>query len=211
MRLGLLVTGDISVRAAHSLAAHPTVDEVVVIGPARSKNFAVVNGAERCDFLVGSGDAAIGKAKPFDVPLVWDGDSAKRGVLVWGANPRGLALALADREEDPRLVAMAHPEAAAADGPPVRFPDPIGRLNTHNGVYADRPLGVARSTSEFAACLVESAERRVTIVDDAGFLSGVALAAAIEVAIDGGGPVWDSSLSYLEAATEMGLVMAEGS
>ena len=210
MRLGLLVTGDISVRAAHSLAAQPTVDEVVVIGPARSKNFVVVDSASDCDFLVGSGDTAIRKAKSLGVPLIWDGDSAKRGVSVWGANPKGLTFALADREEDPRLVAIAHPDVELSDGPSIRFPDPIGRLAAHNGTYQGRPLATGRSTTDYAACLVESAERRVTIIDDAGFMSGVALAAAIEVAIDGTeGPVWESSLSYLQAATDMGLVMAE--
>jgi hypothetical protein len=47
------------------------------------------------------------------------------------------------------------------------------------------------------------------VVDHGGFLSGVALAAGI-AALDGGdNPVWDAALSYLEAAIEMGLVMAE--
>ncbi len=47
MRIGLLVTGDTSVRAAHSLQAHPGVDEVVVIGPAQSKSFEVVEQRRR--------------------------------------------------------------------------------------------------------------------------------------------------------------------
>ena len=212
MRLGLLVTGDISVRAAHSLAAHTTVAEVVVIGPARSKNFEVVDSVEGCDLLVGSGDVAITKARGTGVPLVWDGDSPQKGVAVWGANPKGLTLALASRETDPRLVAEAHPDNETGNGTPIRFPDPVGRIPASNEIYEGLPLALAKSTSEFAACLVESSARRVTVVDDAGFLSGVALAAAVDVAAGGDAaetPVWESSLAYLQAATDMGLVMAE--
>ena len=97
MIVGVLVTGDTSVRAAHSLSAHPTVDEVVVVGPARSKSFRVVPSAERCDFLVGSGPEAPGIARNHGVPLIWDGESIEDGVIVAGGSPAGLALALASR------------------------------------------------------------------------------------------------------------------
>jgi hypothetical protein len=60
-----------------------------------------------------------------------------------------------------------------------------------------------------SACLVEAANRRVTVVDHAAFMSGVALAAGVSVVTETGGPVWSNALTYLEAATEMGLVMAE--
>jgi hypothetical protein len=49
----------------------------------------------------------------------------------------------------------------------------------------------------------------VTIVDDGDFLSGIALAAAVMVAGAEPAPVWDHALDYLQAATAMGLVMAE--
>lgn len=210
MRIGLLVTGDISVRAAHALQAHPGIDDVVVIGPAKSKSFEVAETAEECDLLVGSGPTSPGLAIKHGVPLVWDGDEAAEGVAVWGSSPVGLALALATREADPRLVAVAHP---AIDGNgasrTTRFPDPVGRLGVRDEQVDGRPIALASSTNEFAACLAVGAGRRVTVVDHGDFLSGIALAAGVAVAGRTPAPVWERSLRYLEAATEMGLVMAE--
>lgn len=210
MRVGLLVTGDTAVRAAHSLQAHPGVDGVVVIGPARSKSFKVVKDARGCDLLVGSGPTAPGIARNHEVPLIWDGEGPEEGVAVWGASPTGLALALADRETDPRLVAAAHPEInSGGTTRSTRFPDPVGNVGVFDATLGGRPVALARSPNEFAACLAVGAARSVTVVDHGGFLSGVALAAGI-AALDGGdNPVWDAALSYLEAAIEMGLVMAE--
>jgi hypothetical protein len=210
VRIGLLVTGDTSVRAGHSLAAHPGIDELVVIGPATSKNFKVAQTAEGCEFLVGSGDKAPRLARKHGVPLVWDGDDSASGVAVWGASPLGLALALAARETDPRLVAVAHqiPGGEGADRR-ARFPDPVGRVGVHDEKVGGKPIAVGRSNNDSSACLVEGASRRVTIVDDGAFLAGIALAAGVAVAVEGGGAVWDSALTYLETATEMGLVMAE--
>ncbi|MEA1903147.1 MAG: hypothetical protein U9N56_06445 [Actinomycetota bacterium] len=209
MRIGVLVTGDTSVRAAHSLAAHPTVDEVVVIGPARSRNFEVVENAEACDFLIGSGDSAPKTAVTQDVPLIWDGDSPPPGVAVWGANARGLTLALASRESDPRLVATAHPTLGNGGDHQARFPDPLGRLQVTDTEYGGQQLAIARSPNEFAACLAVGASRRVTIIDDGDFLSGVALAAGVDIADGTPKPVWEAALRYLESAMAMGLVMAE--
>lgn len=209
MKIGVLVTGDTSVRAAHSLAAHPTVDDVVVIGPARSRNFEVTVSSEGCDFLIGSGDAATKKARSHDVPLIWDGDQATDGVAVWGANARGLTLALASRESDLRLVAVAHPDLPGGADHQARFPDPLGILDVLDTEYGGHQVAEARAPGEFAACLAIGADRRVTIVDDSGFLDGIALAAAVDVARAGVGPVWEAALPYLEAAISMGLVMAE--
>lgn len=210
MKVGLLVTGDTSVRAAHSLQAHPGVDAIVVIGPAKSKSFEVVETAEGCDYLVGSGPSAPGLASKHGVPLVWDGDETAEGVAVWGASPVGLAIALATREPDPRLVAVAHP---AIDGNgssrTTRFPDPVGRLGVRDVQIGGHPVALAASTNEFAACLAVGASRRVTVVDHGDFLSGVALAAGVAIADDTPAPVWERALPYLEAVTEMGLVMAE--
>jgi hypothetical protein len=210
VRVGLLVTGDISVRAGHSLAAHPTVDELVVIGPAKSKSFKVVETTEGCDFLVGSGDKAPKMARRHGVPLVWDGDHQVNGVVAWGASPVGLALSLAARETDPRLVAVAHGTLSSESADRrTRFPNPVGRVSVHDERVGGKPIAVGKSSNDFSACLVESADRRVTIVDDGAFLAGIALAAGVAVAIEGGGAVWDSALVYLETATEMGLVMAQ--
>ena len=68
---------------------------------------------------------------------------------------------------------------------------------------------VAHAPGEFAACLAEGAQRRVAVVDQAAFLSGIALAAGVACLDGEGSPVWETALPYLEAATEMGLVMAE--
>lgn len=210
MRIGLLVTGDISVRAAHSLAAHYGIDEVVVIGPATSKSFEVVDRAIGCDYLVGSGSTAPETARSHDVPLIWDGTTSEAGVAVWGASPTGLALALAARESDPRLVAVAHPDLAIDTfDRTTRFPDPVGRVGIRDAQLDGRPVAEAHSPNEFAACLAVGVKRRVTVVDHGHFLSGVALAAGIAVANGSTTAVWENALPYLEAATEMGLVMAE--
>lgn len=209
MRIGVLVTGDVAVRAAHSLAAHPGVDQVVVIGPARSKSFEVVDSAVGCDFLVGSGRQAPSSAAKHGVPLLWDGEEPEKGVHVWGASPQGLTLSLASRETDPRLVALAHPDLEPGNDHRARFPDPIGMLDVADAAYAGRRLATAVSPNEFAACLAIGTDRRVTIIDEGSFLSGIALAAAVAVAEGEPKPVWDHALAYLRAATSMGLVMAE--
>lgn len=212
MRIGLLVTGDTSIRAAHSLSAHPGVDSVLVIGPASSKSFEVADSAEGCDYLVGIGQTAPRLAARHGVPLVWDGDEQTDGVAVWGAGPKGLAMALGSRESDPQLVAVAHP-GLEVDGTErsTRFPDPVGRLPVAETRLGGRPLAVAHSKNQYAACLAVGARRRVAIVDDGAFLAGIALAAGVAVAVVGDTPrpVWAAALPYLEAATEMGLVMAE--
>lgn len=209
MRVGVLVTGDISVRAAHSLAAHPSIDEVVVVGPARSRSFDVVETAETCDLLVGSGPDAPKQAKRHRKPLLWDGESRRDGVQVWGASPQGLTLALASRESEPRVVAVAHPGLDGGSDHRARFPDPIGSLDVADSTYDGNRLATATSPNEFAACLAIGADRRVTMIDDGDFLSGIALAAAVAVADGSPKPVWADALTYLQTTTEMGLVMAE--
>lgn len=210
MRIGLLVTGDVSVRAAHSLSAHREVDEVVVVGPATSKSFRVVKTAAGCDFLLGSGPTAPKIAQKHGVPLIWDGPEPAEGVAVWGASPTGLAVTLAVREPDPRLVAVAHPDLVIDTfDRTTRFPDPIGRVGVREAQLGGRPVAEAHSPNEFAACLAVGARRRVTVVDHGHFLSGIALAAGLSAVNGTPIPVWESSLSYLETATGMGLVMAE--
>lgn len=209
MRIGVLVTGDIAVRAAHSLSTYPDVEDVVVIGPARSKSFEVVDDADGCDYLIGSGNEAPAIARKHGVPLLWDGENAEAGVAVWGASPEGLTLALASRESDPRLIAVAHPRITGGKDHRAKFPEPIGTIEVADSTYAGQRLAKGRSPNEFAACLAIGAERRVTIIDDGLFMSGVALASSI-ARIDGdGGPVWDKALAFLQATSALGLVMAE--
>lgn len=209
MKIGVLATGDVAVRAAHSLAAHPTVDEVVVVGSARSKNFPVVPTADGCDYLVGVGPQAPARARAQGVPLIWDGETRKEGVAVWGGSPQGLTLALAARESDPRLVAVAHPALVGGSDTRARFPQPVGTLDVADGTYAGKRLFMAQSPNSFASCLAVSAGRSVTIIDEGAFLSGIALAAGVDLVDEGPTPVWEEALPYLRATTEMGLVMAE--
>jgi hypothetical protein len=209
VRVGVLVTGDIAVRAAHSLSAHDGIDEVVVIGPVRSRSFRVVADAGGCDVTVGTGPEAPARARSLGVRLVWDGEEPADGVAVWGASPVGLALALAVREPDPRIVAVAHPELKEGFDHLVRFPEPIGGVKATDVSYGGKRVATARSSNEFAACLAVGADRRVTIVDDGAFLSGIALAAAVGVVGDEPMPVWDRALTYLQSAAAMGLVMAD--
>jgi len=197
------------VRAAHSLNAHPGIDEVVVIGPARSKSFRVLESADGCDFLIGTGSEAPKRATEHHVPLVWDGENQAPGVAVWGASPQGLTLALASRETDPRLVAVAHPDLDEGSDHLARFPDPIGQLEVIDGTYGGQRLAAAASPNEFAAALAIGAERRVTVVDHGAFMSGIVLAAAVTIADSTPKAVWEDALPYLRAATAMGLVMAE--
>ena len=209
MKVGVLVSGDTAVRAAHSLSAHLSVDEVVVVGPARSRSFRVVPDAAECDILIGSGTEAPARARSLGLPLVWDGDSPADGVGVWGASPIGLALALAAREPDPRIVAVAHPDLDEGFDHQVRFPDPIGGAKAADASFGGRRVALAKSPDKFAACLAVGAERRVTIVDDGAFMSGIALAAGVDALGETPVAVWDRALDYLHAATTMGLVMAE--
>lgn len=209
MKVGVLVTGDVAVRAAHALSAQAWVDDVVVVGPARSKSFEVVADAEECDFVMGSGPDAPKRASKLETPLIWDGENGAGEAHIWGASPQGLTLALASREADPRLVAVAHPELESGKDHRARFPDPVGKLDVSDSTYGGRRLAIAGSPNEFAACLAIGRERRVTIIDDGQFLSGIALAAGAGIAANGTGPVWEKALAYLQRATGMGLVMAE--
>ena len=88
---------------------------------------------------------------------------------------------MADRESDLRLVAASHPDYEEGVDHAVRFPEPVGAGAVTDLSYAGRRIALAHSGNRFAACLAVGARRRVTIVDDAAFLSGVALAAGADV------------------------------
>lgn len=209
MKVGVLASGDTAVRAAHSLSAHDSVEEVVVVGPARSRSFRVVPDASEVDLLIGSGDTAPVRARKLGVPLLWDGDNPAQGVVVWGASPVGLALALGAREPDPRIIAVAHPDLDEGFDHQVRFPDPVGPAKVADATFGGKHVALAQSPDRFAACLAVGSERQVTIVDDGAFMSGITLAAAIDVVAEEAAPVWESALVYLQSAAAMGLVMAE--
>jgi hypothetical protein len=116
---------------------------------------------------------------------------------------------MASRESDRRLVAVAHPDFAEGSDHVVRFPEPVGNATVADTIYAQSRVAMAKSPNRFAACLAVGAGRNVTIVDDAAFLSGIALAAAVDIANATPMMVFENALPYLEAATTMGLLMAD--
>lgn len=214
MRVGVLIGGENAVRAAHSLAAEPSIEELVVIGPATSNNFRVVKNPTGIDLLVGSGTQAPKQAKRYGLPLIWDGDTPLEGVSVWGASIIGLAAAIGARQRRPTTVAAAHPDAPAGTGQSVRFARPVGAtqvsavdLQSADGSAPIVELG--KSYNEYGACAVFTKKRQVTVVDVAAFLSGIALAAGVAAHQPSPTAVWDQALPYLEMAHAMGLVMAE--
>lgn len=196
-------------RAAHSLAADPSVDSVVVVGPAKSRSFQVVEDPSDCDVLIGTGEDAPTRASSFGIPLVWDGLTPAPGVAVWGASTPGLAAALADRERRVAVAAAADPNLPAGSGQTVRFARPVGATQVEPVDLGGNRVLIGKSYNEYGACLVRSKSRRLAVVDHAAFLAGIALAAGIAVFKQGPGPVWDQALTYLEIATGMGLVLAE--
>lgn len=196
-------------RAAHSLSADPLVDELVVLGPAKSNNFKVVESAKGLDVLVGSGARAPSEARKHSVPLIWDGHEAAEGVIVWGASIVGLAAAIGKRQRNPTVIAAAHPDAVQGSGQSVRFAKPVGATQVDELALGGIAVGLGKSYNEYAGCLVATKKRRITVVDRALFLSGIALAAGLGVHNGQERAVWDLPLEYLETATGMGLVMAE--
>lgn len=214
MKVGVLIGGENAVRAAHSLAAEPSVEELVVIGPATSNNFKVVKNPAGLDVLVGSGPEAPKQALRHGLPLIWDGDTRSEGVAVWGASIVGMAAAIGARQRKPALIAAAHPDAPVGNGQSVRFARPVGAtqvsavdLGSRNGASPAVELG--KSYNDYGACVVQTKKRQVTVVDVATFLSGIALAAGVAAYKATPAPVWDRALPYLEMAHAMGLVMAE--
>ncbi len=211
MKVGVSASGDSAVRAAHSLAAHPDIDSLVILGPASSRFYEVVTDPRRCDLLVVAGPDAPGRYADTGVPMVWDGDGPHPGVSVWGASVAGLALSLATREQEPATAAFASPDIIEAREERIRFPEPIGMIGVAEVDLAGRSLMGGRSGGEYAAALASSDSRRVAIVDEAAFMAGIALAAGVMVAGEEPLPVWAEALGYLQAAAELGLVMAEDS
>lgn len=210
MKVGVLISGgDHPVRAAHSLAADPLTEMVVVVGPAKSKSFKIVDDPSGLDVLVGSGPDAPKQARGFGIPLIWDGNDPVDGVRVWGASVSGLAAAMATRERRVEVAGAAHPDHPAGTGSSLRFARPVGATQVDSVAHGPHQVLVGKSYNDHAACLVMARKRRLTIVDKAAFLSGIALAAGLAAFADSPRAVWDDALSYLETATGMGLVMAE--
>lgn len=209
MRVAVAVEGEVTTRAAQSLSTHPDV-EVVLLAPATSSQFEVVDTPVGCAAVFGAGTAArVGAASR--LPAVTTAGLGGQPGVAW-ASIRGLALALSSDLEGIRRIAAAIPGDPVGDETVV-FPSPIdGRQAREEAVDSSRVL-VARGEGPLASALALGGDRHRVIVDDHRFMEAIALAAGVGVLAEGGVtgpiPVWERSRPYLRTAAEMGLVIGE--
>ena len=206
----IVVDGEVTVRAAHSLSAHPGVSSIALLAPARSSHFPTVEDPDGFDVVVGTdGARRVGIDTGGTVATTEPGLSTPG---LSGATVAGLALALAVGVDDLEEVAVALPGQPAGDRRVV-FPSPIdGRMAVSDSMDGHTLL-VAEGPGPLGAALVSGGARQRVIVDDHAFLSAVALAAAAGVIVEDGmtesAPVWTRAQDYLRVAVEMGLVVGE--
>lgn len=199
-------------RAAQSLAVHPGIEAVALLGPTKSPHFPTVETPAGWDLIVGlEGAAAAGVRHDLPVAVVAELDD-QPGISL--GSPVGLALALAVGVDGIRTVAVAIPGAGAGETQVV-FPSPIDSRQAEVEIIDGHDVLVARGEGTLAAALALGEQRHRVIVDDSSFLGGVALAAAAVAALaaplDGPTPVWTRADTYLRACAEMGLVIGERS
>lgn len=211
MRLVVVVDGETTTRAAHSLSTHPGVEQVAVLGPAKSTHFDTVTSLAGFDAVVGT-DKAAAPSREAGLPVIVSGDlPGQAGVS--GASIPGLALALAVGVEGVHSVAVAVPGEEMGDET-VTFPSPIDARPAHRELFDGHEVQVADS-NELAAAMVLGESRHRVVVDHPPFLAGIALAAGIGVFLEGPVtepiPTWTRSRAYLRTAVEMGLVVGERS
>ncbi|MPZ53911.1 MAG: hypothetical protein GEU79_14460 [Acidimicrobiia bacterium] len=204
MRVVVAIDDDVTIRTAHVLAAMANIEEVAVLGTPRSKVFSVVKSAAGADVVVGqSGQAA---AESTGIPLVTERMAGNHGVI--GASPQGLALALSRRVSQPSLIAVtADGDTTSGSGREVRFPDPVGRKNTHSISLEEDTLHVSPPEEDWSAVLVEG-DRALSTVDDTRFLNAITLACGVVLADRAPTRVWDHAGDYIAACRKEGLVFA---
>lgn len=208
MRIVVAVDGDVTTRAAQSLAAHPDV-EVALLSPTTSTQFETVSSAEGFDAVLGT-EKAVEAAAEADLPALTNGELLGQVGVAW-ASITGLALALAS-EVDGGIVALAVPGETGGDETVV-FPSPIDARNATVESVEDRQVYIARGDSPLAAALALGRHRHRVIVDDYHFMGAVALAAGVGILLEeplfGPIPVWQRPAAYLRTAADMGLVIGE--
>lgn len=200
-------------RAAQSLAVHPGVGAVALLGPTKSPHFPTVASAAGWDLVLGSGRAAQVAAEHVLTAAVAGELSGQPGISL--GSPLGLALALAVGLEGIQTVAVALPGSPAGESVVV-FPSPIDARAAAVETVDGHQVQVARGEGALAAAMALGSDRHRVIIDDHRFLEGVALAAAAVAALEGGlvdgpTPVWTRAEAYLRAAVDMGLVIGERS
>lgn len=209
MRVAVAVEGDVTTRAAQSLSTHPDV-EVVLLAPATSTQFKVVETPDGCAAVFGA-DKASRTAAEAGLPSVLTNDTDDRSGLRW-ASIEGLALALAADMDDLHTVAIAVP-ADAGGTDTVVFPSPIDGRSAEERQMGGRSIFVAGVDGPLASALAFGLNRHRVVMDDHRFMEAIALAAGVgilmEDGIAGSVPVWERSGPYLRAATDMGLVIGE--
>lgn len=209
MRVAVAVEGDVTTRAAQSLSAHPDV-EVVLLSPATSSQFQVVDTPAGCAAVFGTVHAAR-VASEVGLPAVVTNNGDPGPGLHW-ASLEGLALALSAEMEEAQTVAVAVPGDAGGEDTIV-FPSPIDGRSAYQKAVGPRSVYVAGTEGPLAAALAIGRDRHRVILDDHHFMQAIALAAAVGILMEDPitvpMPVWERSGLYLRTAAEMGLVIGE--
>ena len=208
MRVVVTVEGEVTTRAAQSLATQPGV-EVSLLGPSPSSQLEVVDSVEGFDAVVGR-ERALDAGKAAGVPVIAPGALHGLSGVAW-CSPAGLALALAADLASPTRIAVALPDDPGGNES-VTFPSPIDTRPARSEPLGDRSVLMAASGDPLAAALVTGDHRDRVIMDDHRFMEAIALAAGVGVWMgnpQGSLRSWDHGDPYLRTATEMGLVVGE--
>lgn len=209
-RVLIAVEGEVTMRAAQSLATHPGVDQISLLAPAKSASFPTVERATGYDLVLGRGVAAEVGADE-GITAIVEGTLAGQAGL-YHASIAGLALSLAVGTQGVDIVGIAEPGEPQGSRRLV-FPSPIDARNAREERLDGHELLVASGAGPLAAAIVLGGDRHRVIVDDHHFMAGIALAAAAAIALNdppqGPEPVWTRALDYLRAAVDMGLVIGE--
>ncbi len=209
-RVLIAVEGEVTMRAAQSLAAQPGVDQISLLAPAKSASFPTVERATGYDLIVGRAVAAEVGAKE-GIPAVVEGTLEVQPGM-YHASIAGLAMSLAVGVDGVETVAVATPGEPQGRRHLV-FPSPIDARNAVEDRVDGHEVLVANGAGPLASAMVLGADRHRVIVDDHHFLAGIALAAAAAVALtdppEEPVPVWTRAGDYLRLAVEMGLVIGE--
>jgi hypothetical protein len=209
-RILIAVEGELTMRAAQSLASQPGVDQLSLLAPAKSASFPTVERATGYDLVVGRTVAAEVGANE-GIPAVVEG-TLKGQPGIYHASIQGLAMALAVGVDEVETVAIATPGDPQGRDQLV-FPSPIDSRKARAKRVDGHEVLVASGPGPLASAIVLGANRHRVIVDDHHFMAGIALAAAAAVALTDPPheslPVWTRAVDYLRVAVEMGLVIGE--
>ncbi|HLT96986.1 MAG TPA: hypothetical protein VK070_09390 [Acidimicrobiia bacterium] len=206
MRVVVAVEGEVTTRAAHSLASHPGI-EVSLLGGDGIARFPRVDDATGHDAVVGVSRAKR-VALEAGIPAVVTGELDGSPGVAW-ASVAGLALALASGLNETERVAVAIPGDHTGDRTVV-FPSPIDAQRARREMVGDREVEIAGTNGELAAALALGTQRHRVIVDHHRFMEGIALAAGVLLVEPGVSlAVWERPDAYLQASVEMGLVIGE--